>query len=392
MPHLTRGSLVHIGEDIQDNFPSFHHTRYTRYVDKWLAESSGHYGYPGLLGTRNVGGGFVLRGADIVHTPTENTTYWRGGPNNQRYVGSFITNLASYSQPNLSVASMLGSAWAAEAYSKMKPTKPEFSALNAMYELRELPQLLRQRLSESNLRNMGNYYLALEFGWKPLLRDIRNLVSVQSKAQDRLKQLLRDNGRPVRRRVLLRDLSSPNDSTAGTAYGSLQPVLSTQYYVSQPTWRRTTYFRERIWASARMRYWLPGGPRDIAWNRKMMARLYGLSPSPAVIYNMIPWSWLVDWFSNLGSLIENLDSGVADNLAADYFYIMRSQEWSAEQVSRGLFKRPNGEVFSAVATSSTRAFAKSRVRGGPFDPSVLESDLNGKQLAILGALGLSRMG
>jgi hypothetical protein len=123
----------------------------------------------------------------------------------------------------------------------------------------------------------------------------------------------------------------------------------------------------------------------------MLARLYGLYPTPSVIYNAIPWSWLIDWFSNAGSLLENLDTGVADRLAADYFYIMRSQEWSQEFVASGEFKKRNGDRFSARATATTRAYAKSRVRGGPFDPAVLENNLNGKQLAILGALGLSRM-
>lgn len=392
MPWLTKGSNVRVGADHQTNFPTVNHYRTTRYVDKWLAESSGHYGYPRFPDKRNVGGGFVLRGTDTVHCPTENTTYWRGGPNNQYYTGFFVANITPYQQPNLSIASMLGSQWAAEAYAKMKPTKPEFSDLNSLLELRELPGLLRQRFTDGGFSKLGDYHLALEFGYKPLLRDVVNLAFKQRLAQLRLKQLLRDNGRPVRRRITLRDESVSGAPQSGFAYGALQPVLVTQYYVGQPSWRTTTYFRERIWASARFRYWLPGGPRDIQWTRKMMQRLYGRNVSPSALYNAIPWSWLIDWFSNLGDLIENLDAGVADRLAADYFYIMRSQEWSLEYVAKGRFKRRNGEQFDVTATATTSAFAKSRVRGGPFDPAILTNSLSSSQLAILGALGLSRLG
>jgi hypothetical protein len=274
----------------------------------------------------------------------------------------------------------------------MKPTKPEFSDLNSLIELRELPGLLRQRFTKGGFNKLGDYHLALEFGYKPLLRDVVNLAFKQRLAQIRLKQLLRDNGRPVRRRNTLKDESVSGTTQSGFSYGALQPVLVTQYYVGQPSWRTTTYFRERIWASARFRYWLPGGPRDIQWTRKMMSRLYGRNVSPSALYNAIPWSWLIDWFSNLGDLIENLDAGVADRLAADYFYIMRSQEWSLEYVAKGRFRRRNGEQFDVTATATTSAFAKSRVRGGPFDPAILTSNLSNSQLAILGALGLSRLG
>jgi hypothetical protein len=287
---------------------------------------------------------------------------------------------------------MLGSGYAAEAFAKMKPTQPEFSALNSIYELREMPQLFKADYHKRGLRGVADYNLAIQFGWIPLLNDIKSFLSLQAKLQKRLAQLLRDNGRPVRRRITLKDESSPNAVAQGSSYSAFQPVLVTQYYASQPTWKTTTFFRERVWASAQFRYWLPGGPRDVEYSRRLLRALSGYRVTPDVIYNAIPWSWLVDWFSNLGYLLENLDyAGVAERLAADYFYIMRSQEWSMEYVASGSFKRRSGETFSVRATALTRAFAKSRVRGGPFDIALKEKDLSATQLGILGALGLSRL-
>lgn len=123
----------------------------------------------------------------------------------------------------------------------------------------------------------------------------------------------------------------------------------------------------------------------------MLARLYGLRPTPSVIYNAIPWSWMVDWFSNLGDIISNLDAGVADRLSSDYMYIMMQKEWVREYYAWGRFKLRQGGTFTSDATSTSIAFTKTRHRGGPFGFSAKDGDLSSHQLAIMGALGLSRL-
>lgn len=381
-----------LGSDFQAHYPTSHYY-YTPHVeDKWLAISRGNYGYPDFPpGAKNIGGPFVLRGGEVIYTPSASVDIWRGGPNAQHYRGKFIPWSHGPSQPAMSIADGSPNPWAAEAFSKMKPTAPLYSALNGAYELREVPDLLRQRLSDSPLRNIGSYYLALKFGWEALLGDIRNLVIAQRDAQKRIAQLLRDNGRPVRRRVNLAAAESERVTYESTGYWALQPVLVQQYYVSQPKFTESRIYRERIWASARFRYWLPGGPRDIAWKRRLLAELFGARPSPATIYNMIPWTWLIDWFLNLGYVIDNLDAGVADRLAADYIYIMRHMEWRTDYQATGLFESKNGDSVP-VSTSAVRlSYMKSREAGGPFDPALNQRELTPTQWAIGGALGLSRL-
>jgi hypothetical protein len=123
----------------------------------------------------------------------------------------------------------------------------------------------------------------------------------------------------------------------------------------------------------------------------MIARIYGLYPSPSVIYNAIPWSWLIDWFSNAGDCIENAEAGVANRLAADYFYVMN--EYIITRV-RGLtvqlFDR-NQQVYQAHGTATATSSFKIRGAGDPFGWGTNPNGLNESQLAILGALGLSRL-
>lgn len=350
----------------------------------------GHYGYPHFGDRKNVGGPFFLNGTNTNYGYTSSEMFWRGGATNASYTGRLYVEPTAFGIWTASESDS-GLGWGAEAYKKMKPAKPEFNALNAAYELRELPALIRQRYLSSGLRGIGSYYLALKFGWEPLLSDTRKMIDLQRHYQKVLRQLLRDNGRPVRRGITLRETMSTPTVTGGTSYSVFKPILVTQYYAEPPKYRQTVYETDKIWARARFRYWLPGGPKDMVWQLKMLARIYGARPSPAVVYNAIPWTWLIDWFTNLGDVVDNLDAGVADRLAADYCYVMRTKKTIREVEASGKFRRKDGSQFSVSASSTAEAFIKTRHRGDPFGFGENRNDLSPTQLAILGALGLSRI-
>jgi hypothetical protein len=343
--------------------------------------SDGHYGWqePHM----NVGGYFGLRRGKVSYGSCGASL----SASNIAYSGLLIATTSAMSTPTTIVD---GASYGATAYNRMKPAQPKFDGLNALAELRELPKMLRQRFS-FDLMSAGNYWLALKFGWEPLWRDVRNLVTTQRQAQAYLRQLLRDNGKPIRRRItLLSDSSST--SQLFTGYNSFYPQFSKGFYVGVPVRLDTTTVTDTIWASARFRYWLPqGSPRDIYWTRKMLSRIYGLHLRPSVVYNAIPWTWMIDWFSGLGDAVSNLDSGVADRLAADYIYVMREKKTERVSQATGNFKTSTGSV-SLSAVSTGEQVTKSRVRGSPFGFGITESSLSPMQWSILGALGMSRLG
>jgi hypothetical protein len=270
----------------------------------------------------------------------------------------------------------------------MKPAQPKMDLLNSIYELKDLPGMLKQRFTP-DLMGAGNYWLSLQFGWLPLLRDVRNFVNTQRTAQQTLAQLLRDNGKPVRRRVQLLD-DSTSTITTGTSFG-FHPIQAGNYS-KNPRWTQTRTESDRVWASARFRYWLPPGPRDVEWTNSMLRRIYGLHLRPSVVYNAIPWSWLVDWFSNVGAVVSNLDAGVADRLAADYIYLMRERKVSYKRESFSEFYGGDSKTtFPFSSSAYSEALTQSRVLGNPFGISLSEESLSAMQWSILGALGLSRL-
>nr|UJQ85220.1 MAG: hypothetical protein 1 [Leviviridae sp.] len=345
--------------------------------------TSGHYGWQ--QHEYDSGGFFGLRRGKVSYGSVGASISINGLPE-YTYKGMLIATTPGMTAPTVIPT---GETYGAQAYSRMKPAQPLFDGLNALAELRELPAALRQRFTP-DLLGASNYWLALKFGWEPLWRDIRNLVTTQRQAQKYLNQLLRDNGKPIRRRVtLLSDSTTTRQEFQ--SYNCFYPQLSSGFYKNQPKRLDTTTVSDTIWASSRFRYWLPGGPRDVFWTRYMLSRIYGLHLRPSVVYNAVPWTWLIDWFSGFGDVVSNLDAGVADRCAADYIYVMREQRTFRTSQSTGEFFTPQG-VVTLSAVSTGEQVTKSRVRGSPFGFGISESSLTPMQWSILGALGRSRLG
>lgn len=288
------------------------------------------------------------------------------------------------------VTAISSSPYFAEAWAKLKPTKPTFQGLNAFYELREFPEMLRQEFLSKGLKGIADFHLALQFGWKPLLQDIRNLALTQIKVQKRLAWLIAHNGRPVRRKVILRDVLETETESSGRGYGVGPSGFVTQFWRYQPYYHVRQEWRQLVWASGLFRYWLPPGPRDIVWTRKMKAAIFGFKPTPAVVWNALPWSWLVDWFTNAGYVIQNMDAGVANRLAADYAYIMTEHLFKSKQDWIFGMTRKDGSPLDGAVSAWSESSRKMRGKGNPFGFSAAQLPLSAMQLSILGALGLSR--
>jgi len=384
-------------EDALQSTRSYEVSRETltmRYGDR------GHWGYPDFPPHTDVGGPFYLEGVRTSRSALSVGTIWRGGALKQNYRGSLVVDVP---HTGAWVGTYLPDSWGAKAYSNMKPTRPIMNALNSFYELKDVPGMFRELKNLPNvvkgiqdrylsfLGHSGKAYVGGAFGWGQLYQDTVNLFNFQQKAAKRLAWLVRNNGKPIPTSTVILDTDAVVEDYAISGYGLLQPVLVTQYYVYEPRGRRLTHNKEKIWAKGQFQFWLPSGPQDINWTTAMKARLFGLNPTPSVIYRAIPWTWLFDWFGHMGTMLENMESGVANRCAANYWYIMREKSWSIENQVSGWFQDPQGNPVNVHGTSTSTAFVKTRSVGDPFGMGTDALSLNPGQLAILGALGLSKI-
>ncbi len=349
-----------------------------------------HRGYPADLGKRDVGGDFGLAYGQAKAEPSS-VGKIQGGTvfNNYFYNGSLMNNCGWVGGWGSGDAR----SFAADAYRRMRPAQPQFQGLNAIFELKDLPGMLKKRTEnhiESFARRGGNTHLEAQFGWLPLLRDIQGMCNTQMNLEKSYKQLLRDEGEPVRRGVKLR--AQESDPVVGTINPGMGPSLVSYFSRGPATCISVQQTFDLVWAAARFRYFLPAGPRDIAWRSKMKRAIFGLNISPIVVYNAVPWSWLADWFFNYGDVISNLSSTIADRCAAEYFYMMRHQAIKTTMTIRsGAYEAYTLKPIEVTTSSYSVQGNKTRLRGDPFGLATNQNTLNPSQLSILGALGLSRL-
>lgn len=392
------------------NYSQLNTCNYVMFLSKSHPFKNGHW----------AGGGPFISVKVITSKSGDNATVIR--PNwGKAYSGMFTVSPPSQTGPNL------GSAYinqrynalfnqGATAWHRLSPVEPDFTIATSLYELKDPLNYLkdmtnhirkkvqkvnraRRKSGKSELSKTGQHFLAVQFGWLPILADIRNFVKAQKGAQKRLSQLIRDSGRPVRRSVTLSDNSSHyggGTSTYDSGSGAgVAPGFVTQCYGPGPTFRRVhTRDAQRTWAEGVFRYHLPPGPRDVVWTKKMLRRIMGQRVTPDAVWNAMPWTWLADYYTNLGDFIANTTPGVADRLAADYAYLMQTSYYVSTRDANACVQSSmaaNQKFSRPTASSSTYVVEKYRHTASPFGFGFKSSDLSPKQAAILGGLGLSKL-
>lgn len=275
------------------------------------------------------------------------------------------------------------------AIARTVPTNPTFSAAATLGELREglpaIPGMTALRKGV-NPKSLSGEYLNLEFGIKPMLGDLQKFLDARKKADKVLDQLYRDSGRLVRRKYSF----PPDEQVKTEVFQRVYPWAPgvNAYIVSPGTLTRTTKTSTKYWFSGAYTYLFP---RQEGWHRKVaeLEKTYGVVPDISDLYQLTPWSWAVDWFSNTGDLVSNLNSFSSDNLVLRYGYIMCRKTIDVSEVYEGVFA---GSSRTYTLRSSYRYVSKQREKATPYGFGLKESALSLRQKAIISALGISRSG
>lgn len=367
-------------------------------------------GNPQKNGLFTRGSNFYLRKAGKRYHLSPSRHHHRFGYNVPRYTGSLRPWREYIKGPvPWSYSKDAAYFYGAEAWKRARPAKPDFKAAENLLELRELPALFKLELEKNHLDrwnflqgtgNSGRIHLYWNFGWLPLLRTIRDFVKTHRKEQKIVDQLFRDNGRPVRRKGEILDeetITAPsyvNKDPSAVNY----PTFVSQCYVGGfgKFERVRTIETRKVWYSGKFRYYLPAGPRTVAYKKALIRGIYGLSITPSALYNAMPWSWLIDYFTNLGDIIENLSPTLADRLICDYMYVMHERTYRQFLDCRDFTYADADYVKKDPETRNQTAvefydIEKVRESANRFGFRVKVEDLSPTQYGILAALGLSKL-
>jgi hypothetical protein len=276
------------------------------------------------------------------------------------------------------------------AISKIIPTSPLFDMATQLGELREgIPRhnIASWKNRTEIARNAGNNYLAYQFGWLPLISEIRSFLHSANNFERICKQYEKNSGKLIRRRY---DWPLEHDVATGEFLHHLpEPSLSAALFRPDHIGRLQLRFtkRKQRWLEACFTYYLP--PLG-TWQRELALynHAFGVIPSPETVWELTPWSWAIDWFTNTGDIMKNVHGFLTDGLVMPYAYIMEESSIEREYTLTGVAYRsyPGMQSFR----QSFKETIKQRHTATPFGFGFDLSGLNNRQIAIATALGLSK--
>lgn len=243
----------------------------------------------------------------------------------------------------------------------------------------------------ANKKKAGGEYLNVQYGWAPLVKDLSQFLYSVARAGALMRQLQRDAGKVVRRRFEF----TPSVTSSWTVIneGSEWPEMgtyNTRWFKSPLSWTvsRERVISQRRWFSGAFTYYMP--PPDKAGTLEGYAQTarttLGLKLTPDVVWNLLPWSWAVDWFSNVGDVISNIADKADHGLVVRYGYMMEHTIVTDTYTALSSPFKNEGAVIPLKMVTET----KIRRKANPFGFGVSWSGLSPFQLSIAAALGLSR--
>lgn len=272
------------------------------------------------------------------------------------------------------------------ALARSNPSRAVVSIPNFVHELKDLPGMFRdivaiksqlKRLSwRATPKQVANHYLAHQFGWVPLVNDIRNLLNFTEVVDRRVNELERLYSRGgLKRRIQLdqdtKELVGSNEfihSITGRVLTAKRQRITTGRRWATVRWYPTSLPKSRT----------PESTRQLA--KELVLGLHRLSP--VQVWNAVPWTWLADWTSNVGDFLQANDNTIpcAHGPVNLMTYRKTTETWvrtdSYTTVSGGIGTRTFEQKNRSIGGSALTAYL-------PF--------LSGRQLSILGALAIQQV-
>lgn len=183
------------------------------------------------------------------------------------------------------------------AYENLKPTMESgFEVTNFILELKELPSLFKWwDRSAGFARNASQNSLNYNFGVKPFLSDCQSLYNGLKDYQGRLRAFL-DGAKTTQRRHAKFSFNSSIDKEYKYASGFRNPQL---YY----GWTFEGERSSEHYVTMTYRYSVPDMSADEYYIRGLLDTI-GLQLDAYVVWNAIPYSFVLDWFFDIGDILK----------------------------------------------------------------------------------------
>jgi hypothetical protein len=245
-------------------------------------------------------------------------------------------------------------------------------------------------------------YVNIEFGILPFKSDLESLIDLIRKSHKTVDQVTKDSGQQIRRRHVFKpeteiisnqDMGLCSVLTPSDADSYTNSVFHRCFGLNSryPTTKTITRQIHRYFSGC-YEYYLPPGNFDSALDK--VNAIAGVEVTPSLLWELTPWSWVVDWRFNIGQVLSNYSALSSDNLVLKYGYLMvettQTTTYTAEGVvvQRGTPYGGSGTETLGNVTTTFSSVRKERFKSTPYGFGVDPSGFTDQQLSILGALGI----
>lgn len=272
------------------------------------------------------------------------------------------------------------------------PGKAQHDFGQSLVELRDLPHLLKTA-GDNIIAKGSSAFLSYQFAVLPLIGDLRALYHTANNLRKQI-TFLRDNqGQVIKRKRPLFKLTGVPVTTRTLTYGA-DPTYGTAG-PKAGTYSIQDKYEVEAWYSSKLQFRLKLDLPKWDWNPEAVAILTGLKPNFYHLWELTPWTWLIDWFSNIGDLVQATwgESVTQNQILSEWICITAKTESFLELPI--LFREKSGSQAKPAGVSSCRTVQTVKARQVPslLTPLYfgLDSILSRTQQAILAALLGSRI-
>ncbi len=322
----------------------------------------------------------------------QRTTVAASYADNPYYGGSIwpISPQTAYTLPAISAASD-GSldAKGTTAIARSLPTNPVAGLSQFLGELHEgVPKTFGQSLTKERsayFKGLGSEYLNYQFGWVPFVSDIRKFAHAIKHHNEVINGYRKGSDRKITRRFAF---PTTNDYVGGPSR-FITPGAVTRMSGDGVV---SISSIEECWFEGAFRYHVPVGESHLDKMRRFESyanKVLGLNLNPSLVWELTPWSWLVDWNSNIGDIIHNISYLGQDGLVMQYGYVMMHRK----KMTSYVIERCVNALYPFGGCSMTTVDEyKQRRPATPYGFGLDPMGFSPKRIAILAALGLTKGG
>jgi hypothetical protein len=257
-----------------------------------------------------------------------------------------------------------------------------------------------------SIRNLlGSDTLNIMFGWTPIIQEYANIIKVGMALErvvyyESFRRKRQWEGPTASNEVLHTNTISHLGGLWGNAYQFLSPGSvrgpSGGWGVTYDAVTRTVE-SEDYHLTSKYTGLAKASRRANSFSDQAMdvSKRLGLVDDPQMLWDLTPYSWLVDWFTTMGDSISNANvySPLRGKYNVDYAYLTSQRVQAVETVLLRKIGTPPAYTFEA-SLKNTKSFVNTttrwRDRATPFGFGTQLGSLSASQFAILVALGLAQ--